>query len=203
MKNHHLKILLLLAMFLLNACSSVSAPATPRQNITPLAALKYHPLDTRTGLPTIDVVLEAVSSGDPQKLINLFGYISTACKTVNALGGPPPCRAGEAEGTIVEVLPSLGPEGSFLRKENETSFPRLNVAGIHAIYQVSESAYSEGDYYPAGDYGIMLIATGNSPRYILQIKGGKIIRIDYIFEPSSFNEILERDAASLILKPLQ
>ena len=162
MKNNGLKILLLLAMFMLNACGSVSTPAMPQQQITPAAALKYHPLDTRTGLPTIDVVLEAVASRDPQKLINLFGYISAACKTVTALGGPPPCRAGEAEGTIVEVLPSLGPEGSFLRKDETKNFPGLNVLGVYAVYQVSDKAYFEGDY-PAGDYGIMLIGVDHGP----------------------------------------
>jgi len=164
-------------------------------------ALKYYPLDTRTGLLTIDLVLDAISSGDRQKLINLFGYISTGCKTVNGLGGPPACRAGEAEGTMVEVLPFLGPEGSFLRKDEATSFPGLSVLGIHAIYQVSDTAYSEADY-PAGEYGIMLIGADNKQWNILQVKDGRIIRIDYIFDARSFNEILKRDASSLVLEPL-
>jgi len=199
MKNLNFGIPLWLVMFLLSACASVSTavPETPPAETAP----KYYPLDTRTGLQTIDVVLEAVSSGDHQKLVDLFSYTSTACKTVNALGGPPACRASEVEGTMVEVLPFLGPEGSFLRKDEATNFPGLSVLGIYAIYRVSDTAYSEADY-PAGEYGIMLIGADNKQWNILQVKNGRIIRIDYIFDARSFNEILQRDASSLILEPL-
>ena len=163
-------------------------------------ALKYYPLDTMTQIEEIDLSLAAIASGDVQAVRNLFGFTITACKTVNALGGPPACREGEAEGTSVEVLPFLGPEGSYLRKDEVVNFPGLTVTGVYAIYQVSETAYSE-ENFPKGDYGIMLTAPENIPNIVLQIKNGQIVRIDYVFDPASFETILQRDAANFVLPP--
>ncbi len=53
--------------------------------------------------------------------------------TVHALGGPPPCRKGEAEGTVVEVLPSRGPEGSFMRKDEVGNWLGL-VQLVYMLY---------------------------------------------------------------------
>jgi len=163
--------------------------------------LKYYPLDTVTQIEEIDLILVAVASGDAQAVRNLFGFSTIACKTVvNALGGPPPCRAGEKEGTMVEVLPFLGSEGSYLRKDEVGNFPGLTVTGVYAIYDVSETAYSE-ENFPKGDYGIMLTAPENLPNIVLQIKNGQIVRIDYVFDPSSVETILQRDAANFVLPP--
>lgn len=163
-------------------------------------ALKYYPLDTMTQIEEIDLILAAIASGDVQAVRNLFGFTITACKTVNALGGPPACREGEAEGTSVDVLPFLGSEGSYLRKDEVNNFPGLTVTGVYAIYQVSETAYSE-ENFPKGDYGIMLTAPENIPNIVLQIKNGQIVRIDYVFDPASFETILQRDAANFVLPP--
>lgn len=164
-------------------------------------ALAYYPLDTVTQIEEIDLVLAAVASGDVQTVRDLFGFSIIACKTVvNALGGPPPCRAGEKEETKVEVLPFLGSEGSYLRKDEVSNFPGLNVTGVYAIYQVSATAYSE-ENFPKGDYGIMLTAPENLPNIVLQIKNGQIVRIDYVFDPASVDTILQRDAANFVLPP--
>jgi hypothetical protein len=214
MKSHALKFGLII--FLLTACGSSSStpihetePATllptqtsATQTSSAQRVLKYHPLETRTNVREIDDVLKAVSSDNPHELINLFGYLKTPCRTVNALGGPPACREGEAEGTIVEVLPSLGPEGSFLHKDEAGKFPGLNVTGIYAIYKVSDQAYSVGDY-PAGDYGIVLGAEENLPSVVLQVKNGRIVRIDYILDSSTLDVFLQRDASRFLLEPLK
>jgi len=158
-------------------------------------------MDTMTQIEEIDLVLNAVASGDPQKLRDLFGFTKTACKTVSSgLGGPPPCGEGGPDGTIVEVLPFLGPEGSYLRKDEINNFPGLNVIGVYAVYQVSDTAYSE-ENFPAGDYGVMLVAPDNLPGIVLQIKAERIVRIDYVFDPSSFDVILQRDASAIVLNP--
>jgi len=191
-----------------SACSSAATP-TPEVNTkqpqpTQASAspvLKYYPLDTMTQIKEIDLILAAVASGDAQAVRNLFGFTTTACKTVNALGGPPACREGEGEGTMVEVLPFLGPEGSYLRKDEVSNFPGLNVIGVYAIYHVSETAYSE-ENFPKGDYGIMLTALENFPGFVLQIKDGLIVRIDYVFDPASMDAVLQRDAANFVLPPM-
>jgi hypothetical protein len=165
------------------------------------SVLKFHPLATRTNIQQVDDILKAISDNTPQELINLFGYSKIPCMTVNALGGPPACRAGEPEGTIVEVLPFLGSEGSFLYKENADKFPGLDVIGLYAIFEVSDTAYSEVNY-PAGDYGIALVAREGLPGVILHVEKSKIVRIDYVFDASSLPEILQRDASTFILNPI-
>jgi len=206
MKKYVWKLVALLPL-ILAACAptAMSTAETIPEVIPPTQAavspvLNYHPLDMKTQIEEVDLVLQAVASGEAQEMRNLFGFTKIACKTVNALGGPPPCQEGEAEGSIVEVLPFLGSEGSYLRKDDINNFPGLNVIGLYAIYKVSDTAYSEANY-PAGKYGIMFISPDNLPGVILQVKAGRIIRIDYVFESSSFNTILQRDASMLILKP--
>ena len=185
---------LVLFTLLLSACVPVATPT-----LDPVSK-NYYSLDTRTGIPEVDEVLAAVESGDPQMLRDLFRFTTIACMTVNALGGPPSCREGEAEGTLVEVLPSLGSEGSFLRKDEIDNWPGLDISALYAVYRVSENAYSE-EYFPKGDYGIFLIGGENTPGVILQVEPDGIVRLDYVFDESSFPVILQRDASEIILGP--
>jgi len=116
-------------------------------------------------------------------------------------------RAAELPGRgsrreLVEVLPILGPEGHFLRKDEIGNWPDLFVTDLYAVYKVSESAYSDG-YYPSGDYGVILVGEENSPNIVLQNKDGGIVRMDYILDvsPSELAGVLERDASEVILAP--
>ena len=202
-------IFLLTVASIMSACSSITAPTqefttqlTPIEQASapepqPTPAEKYHSLDTRTGIAEIDTVLVAVESGDAQEVRDLFHYTTTACMTVNALGGPPPCREGEAEGMLVEVLPILGPEGSYLWKDEVGSWLGLEVTGLYAVYQVSDSAYSD-EYYSKGDYGIILVGGENKSDIVLQVSNEGIVRIDY---PTALDEILARGASEVILAP--
>ena len=111
----------------------------------------------------------------------LLGFTSTQCSFVEGLGAPPKCLKTEKEGDLVEVLPMLGPEGSYLRKEDIGSWQGLDVSSLYAVYQVSEYAYSEKNF-PAGEYAIVFIGDQEHKTSItLQVKHGKIIRIDYGF----------------------
>ena len=134
----------LLFVLLLSACAS---PATPTAEVASIPSevesgvskneAGLYPLSTRTGIADIDAVIAAVESGDPQQVRDLFQFISVACTNADGLGGPPKCREGEAEETLVDVLPFLGSEGSFLHKENISNFPGVNVVGVYAAYKVS------------------------------------------------------------------
>lgn len=195
-------------LWVLTACSAAVTPAldVPTETIPTQTfaspTIKYYSLDTVTGNAELDVVLAAVAQGNPEDLIGLFRYTKTACKTVNALGGPPPCREGEAEGTVVEVLPFLGPEGSYLRKDEVANFPGLNVIGLLAIYRVPAAAFSDVNF-PAGEYAIMYIGAENLPAVVLQITNGKIVRIDYIFVYPEYDEFLPKEAKDFVLPPLK
>lgn len=200
-------LIFFLPVLLMLACAS---PAASTREVMPTSSItetgvgeveaQSHPLSTRTGIPDIDVVLDAVESGDPNALRELFRYTRTSCTNAEGLGGPPKCRDGEAAGTMVEVLPFLGPEGSFLRVDEVGDFPGLNVTGLYAVYQVSEKAYSDEDY-PAGEYAAIFVGDSNLSTVILQITEGGIVRIDYVFDPETLKTIVERDASGLILPP--
>ena len=190
---------LLFVAFLASACIPIATPTPAATALVslPTSAEKYHSLDTPTTIEEIDTILAAVNSSDKQKLTNLFSYTTIACKTVNALGGPPPCREGEAEGTLVEVLPILGPEGTYLWKDEISNWPGLDVVGLYAVYEVSKSAYSD-ENFPKGNYGMILVGEENDLNVVLQVTDAGIVRLDY---PTSLDEILERDAERVILAP--
>ena len=196
----------LIILFLAAACAPTATVTqeVPTVAPQPTPAEKYHSLDTRTGIEEIDIILAAVEKGDPQPVRDLFRYNRVPCMTVNALGGPPPCREGEVEGTSVEVLPFLGSEGFYLWKDEIGSWPGLDVDGLYAVYQVSDTAYGD-EYYPKGEYGVVLVDNEGSENVVLQIKDGGIVRIDYVFDnsPAVFTGILDRSAAELILAPVE
>jgi hypothetical protein len=184
--------ILLLVVLAFSAC----APS-PTQEIN---GIPYYPLDTRTGIEDVDVILDAVGADDMEQLRNLIHYTTVGCLNVDALGGPPRCRDGEAAGTLVEALPFLGPEGGFIRKDEIGNWRGPEAMGIYAVYQVSGSAYAE-EYYPAGEHGIFLLTEEGDSGMILQVRDGGIVRIDYVFDLSTFTTILQRDASEIILGP--
>jgi len=207
MKVHSQIVCLWLVLLLLSACAPAATSTEESATLAPQSTSttdKFHSLDTRTGIQEIDAVLDAVERGDPQKVRDEIHYSTLACKTVNALGGPPPCQEGEAEGTLVEVLPILGSEGGHLRKEDIKDSFVLDVTGLYAVYRVSEDVFSDANY-PKGDYGVILVGADNSSNVILHIKEGGIVRIDYLMDgsPDPLASALERGAAKLILAPNQ
>jgi hypothetical protein len=102
----------------------------------------------------------------------------------------------------VEVLPFLGSEGSFLRREDAANWTGLDVSRLYAVYRVSESVYSDRNY-PAGEYAVVLLAEGNAPGTVLQITDGKIVRVDAVFDtsPEVLKEKIQQTASEVILAP--
>jgi hypothetical protein len=179
------------------ACSpgmATTATLQPATNET------SHALTTRTGIEEIDRILDA--SGDVQKLRSLMQFTSAVCTKRDGLGGPPKCLPDEGEGTPVDVFPFLGPEGSFLRKDEIQDWQGFEASGLYAIYEVSSSAFSDVNY-PAGHYAILFAGKDNQPATSLRIGNGRIVRVDFIFEDSieSLDAILQRESARLILAP--
>lgn len=197
--------LFLLPIFLLSACVS-SEDTSPDETVADPAAQapvaqEYHPLSTRTMVEEIDIVINAVESGNVSKL---FVFLQTTCVTVNGLGGPPPCREDEAEGTPVEVLPFLGAEGSFFRKDEIQDSVGLKAIGVYAVYEISDTVFSDANY-PAGDYGIMTVGLEGRPDVVLQVTGDGIVRIAYIFfnaYGSTLIDFLQSNAKTMILAPV-
>ena len=199
----HLPIVTAMLLIVGVAACSPGMPVTQAGNSTaePTLAESYYPLTTRTGIEEIDGILDA--SGDVQKLRSLIQFTSTKCTRREGLGGPPKCLPDEGEGTPVEVLPFLGPEGSFLRKDEIQNWQGFEASGLFAIYEVSSNAYSD-ENYPAGQYAILFVGRENQPAISLRVRDGRIVRVDYVFDDSreSLDATLQREAARLILAPI-
>jgi hypothetical protein len=199
----------LLSVLLLSACATPEPeekplPVTEETALVQPTATRdpgYYPLSTRTDIPDVDAVIAAVESEDPQQLRNLIRFTTVGCTTAEGLGGPPKCKDGEADSTLVDVLPFLGPEGHFMRKTELSSFSGVDVIGIYAVYNVSDTAYSE-EAYPVGEYAVMFRGGENQPDVVIQIRGG-VIRMDTLYPPTSLDAIIQRDAAQMILVPQQ
>lgn len=200
-----LSIALVVLLILGIAACSPRMPATQEAASTrePASADPYHPLTTQTGIETIDQVLDAVAGGDAQRLRSLIEFTSAPCTQRDGLGGPPKCRAGEAEGTPAEVLSFLGSEGGFLRKDEIGSWPGITAAGVYAVYEVNAAAISSEQYYPVGKYAILFVREENQPALALRIGESGIVRVDTIFDPSpeNLNAMIEREALAVILAP--
>jgi hypothetical protein len=100
------------------------------------------------------------------------------------------------------VLPSLGSEGSFTRRDEIENWTGVDASGLYAIYEVSSDALSDKDY-PAGDYAAIYLTNENYFAISLQITDGRIVRVDYLFDvtPAGLNAVMERDAEQVILVP--
>ena len=170
--------------------------ATPTDEVL---GVLVHDADTRTGLDEVDQIIYMVLAGDINEFRQRIKFTTSGCTHEMALGGPPKCREGESEGALVEVLPFLGPEGHFLRRDELNQWQGIDVAGLYAVYRVSDEAFSDKNY-PAGEYGIVFRT--KSPNFIvtLQVENGNILRIDSLFgTPPEIN--FERDAQEIILPP--
>ena len=166
-----LSVILIAIIVLVTACTSLQAEPSP----TVGASLN------QTGFAELDKIITMALGGNVTELQQLLGFTSTNCTFAEGLGGPPKCLKTEKEGNPVEVLPFLGPEGHFLRKEDIESWQGLEVSELYAVYQVSEFAYSEKNY-PTGQYAMVFIGNKEEVTSLtLQVKHGKIIRIDYGF----------------------
>ena len=197
MKRYILFRFVSLLIFLSPACSPVASPA-----VQPTRVGGSSPLTTRTNNEEIDNILDVVASGDQQQLQSLIQFTDAVCTQLDGLGGPPKCREGEAEGTPVEVLPFLSSEGSFLRSDEIEKWPGLNVSSVYAIFAVSPDVVAE-QYFPVGEYVIVLLGSGNEPPVALRTAQGRIVRVDYLLDPApeSLDALLQREASNLILAP--
>ena len=197
-------VLLALALF---ACTPVS-PETPQEPAASPAAVtgeNYYPLTTQTGIALIDQILAAVASNTAQDLHPLLEFFEAECTNQDGLGGPPKCREGEAEGTPVEVIAFLAGEGGHIRKDEIDNWTGVNASGLYAVYKVNTAVISSEQDYPIGEYVILLLDENGRDAVALRIGERGIVRMDTIFDasPENLNAMIEREAATVIVPPVQ
>jgi hypothetical protein len=158
-----------------------------------------HNPNTRTGVEDIDRIIDLVLGVDDNAIMDALNFTLAGCTHTDGLGGPPKCKGGEYEGTQVEVLPIIGPEGHFFRKDEIDDWRGIGVVGLYAAYEVSEDAFSD-ENYPAGEFAVMFIESDHQ-FLVLQIENGGVVRIDYVFGNDPEAKI-EREARRVILAPL-
>lgn len=169
--------------------------ATPSPTSTPRVTM--HDAGTRTGLEDVDRIIDVTLAGDIDRLRDALTFITVGCTHEQGLGGPPKCRDGEREGCNVDVFPFFGPEGHFLRKDKRDTWSGVDVAGLYAVYRVSEAVFSD-TYYPAGEVGIIFVG-GRGEHIALHVTDGGVVRIDFVGE-SPLGK-LEREAREIVLPP--
>jgi hypothetical protein len=165
--------------------------------VTPEKREIGYPSDTRTGISHLDAIIDAMLANDHDRILNLIHFAQVGCTTELGFGGPPKCRSGEAPGTLVEGVPTLGvSEGMGLRRDEldpSCSSCRL----VAALSNVVESIRSEGWEFPAkyalvfgtmigpGCCTILLVDDKGIVAFILQPldRVGQIVSGDFILPP--------------------
>jgi hypothetical protein len=179
-KKTKLYVLVLTMVWLVSACSPQVAATSGEETI-----------------PHFEDITSAVASGSTEDLLAIVKFSSLPCTNAEGMGGPPKCLDNEAEGTPVEVLPIIGPEGHHIRRSEMSSWPGIDDARLYAAYRTSESTYSD-EYFPAGDYAIAFIMPSKVDGVVFQVTQDGIVRMDYQML-STIDEIVKN--SEVILSP--
>lgn len=178
----------LVAPLLLAACSGILRPvAEPIRTAIP-----------DTGHADLNAIIVGALRNDPGALRPYLSFLALPCTKADGLGGPPCCRDGEADGTVVRILPLLGREGHFLREDELADWPGIQVSELMAVYRVSDAAYGD-EVYPAGACALRFAGVQEQTTVTLQVKEGRIVRMDFGF--GSLSAVRAEDVDRYLIPP--
>ena len=99
-----------------------------------------------TGIPELDVVIEALRSGDAETLRPLIEYREVACNTDFEVGLTG-CTADEEAGDLVEVFHFAVCEGQNLRPEFiDQALDVLAETELYAVYRAPDDEHFPAEY---------------------------------------------------------
>jgi hypothetical protein len=155
-------------------------------------------------------VIEAVLSGDPQDLKDLFVLGAVPCTTERWLLTQPLCPEGAVDGTIVQTLPMLSSDLGHLSVDEISVWQGIGEAKLYAVYRTGSYTFAD-EFFPLGDYAVALFPEasdeGSDYVFILQVTREGIVRIDYcgvhcdVCQGSTIQEIFREHASAFILGP--
>jgi len=184
---------------------TIEAPEPPISGVPTLEPtratlqLAVYPPMARTGTEALDAIIDAVLAHDADRLRGLTQVTRAACSEADGLKALPQCEPGEAEGSVVNVVPFLGPEGYHMRYEEFMQWPGPDVRGLLAVYRVSPEVFSDA-YFPAGEDAIVFLNADGVTTLTLQVLNGQVVRFD-----TGAGEQLEQELtqnASRLIMPL-
>lgn len=192
-------IVMLVLLAIITACAPSTGADVFEVGLEPVSATD----DNQAVKDELQPILRAMLGGYLNERIAVIQYTRIACATVEGLGGPPPCPDGVAEGTEIEVFPTLGSEGSYVAPENMQAFlENSSVKSLYAIYRVTSNPNLE-QYLPEGEYAILFERDMNDIPLpvVLQVLDGKIVRMDFRFGISAADLLKEIPVENVLVTP--
>jgi len=156
-----------------------------------------YPPDIRTGIAHLDVIIDAMLANDVARVRDLTHFAQVGCTTVPGFGGPPKCRSGEAPGTLVEAVPTLGiSEGMALRRD-ELGAGCLDCLLVAVLRNVVVSIQGEDWWLPAR-YALVFGSTAGPGDSILLVDEEGIVRF---IDVESADRVWQMVSGDVILPP--
>ena len=192
-------IVMLVLLMLVSACAPANGTDVFEVGVEPAP-----PTDVNQAVKDeLQPILKAILGGMLNEQIALIQYARIPCATVEGLGGPPPCPEGVAEGTEIEVFPTLGSEGSYVAPENMELFLNSSIVkSLYAVYRVTPNPNLE-PYIPEGEYAMLFERDMNdiSLPVILHVVEGKIVRMDFRFGITAADLLKEIPVENVLVTP--
>ena len=180
------------------ACGGDEKEETPATPTAPIATPTSAPPVTPTAAPSDPLlrIIEAATRNDTDALRTLLVFTPTACATnVQGAGGPPDCRPGELDGTLVPVLAIADCEGHYVR-EDEVALDPLETGTITFVnaYAAPSGFFPPGETVllftrlmsGIGEIGLQLIVTDDAVsgiRYGCGITAEEMIELHGLGDP--------------------
>lgn len=147
------------------ATATLTSTATVRPTVTPTTTptLLTYPDDTRTNIPEVDAVIEAVLAGDVAALESMMYFTLIPCG--NEVPPWIACEDGEARGTLVEAFLMTECEAAWKRPPEVQDVLRQIVDGepdLYAVYFADEIISS----LPPFGHGVVFLAPDHRGRTV-------------------------------------
>ncbi len=145
-------------------------PYPPRAFIVPPPSASDAAIDPgrRSGVAAVDAVLDALAAKDCAALVAAIDFSEVGCVVApSGIGSPPLCRADEAPGAPVAVLPSAQCEGGYVRRDEMDGLLDFLLPVDWRLYAVVD----RGPVAPAtdgffrGQVAAVLVPAGNDAQH--------------------------------------